>query len=145
MMKYLPLLLLPLFFACKNEQKASDADIAEAPELPAGFSDFYQQFHSDSLYQVAHIVFPLEGLPNNADSATVASKTFRWTPENWLMQKQFDFQVSEYKREIVPLTESIVMERILHKSGQFGMVRRFAIVGGEWHLIYYAGVNRLMQ
>jgi len=147
-MKYLPLLLLVLFLACKNQNQdtASSANTdTEAPALPAGFSEFYQKFHSDSLYQVEHIVFPLEGLPNNADSSTVASKNFHWTPENWRMQHPFDFQVSEYKREIVPLTESIVMERIVHQSGQFGMVRRFAVVGGEWHLIYYAGVNRLMQ
>ncbi len=137
---------MPFLFACKNNPSppATSPD-AEATELPAGFSEFYQQFHNDSLFQIAHIVFPLEGLPNNADSAIVAAKTFRWTPETWRMQRQFDFQVSEYKREIVPLTESIVMERILHQSGDFGMVRRFAIVGGDWHLIYYAGVNRLAK
>jgi hypothetical protein len=144
-MKYLPILLLLAFFACKNEPKAPAGPVAESPELPAGFADFYQKFHGDSLYQIAHITFPLEGLPNNADSAIVAANDFRWTLEDWRMQKQFDFQVSEYKREIVPLTESIVMERILHNSGQFGMVRRFAIVGGDWHLIYYAGVNRLAK
>lgn len=147
-MKYLPLFLLILAFACKNSRPAPATNgnaTAENESLPEGFAEFYQQFHSDSMYQIEHIVFPLEGLPNNADSAIVASKTFRWTPENWRMQKPFDFQVSEYKREIVPLTESIVLERIVHNSGQFGMVRRFAIVGGDWHLIYYAGVNRLVQ
>lgn len=147
-MKYLTVFLLLAFVACKNSQTtpAGTADsTTEADALPEGFAEFYQQFHSDSLFQVEHIVFPLEGLPNNADSATVAAKTFRWTPETWRMQRQVDFQVSEYKREIVPLTESIVMERIVHSNGQFGMVRRFAIVGGDWHLIYYAGVNRLMQ
>ena len=147
-MKYLPLLFLLTFFACKNKQPAPEtlaATDSEASALPEGFSDFYQKFHNDSLFQVEHIVFPLEGLPNNADSATVAAKTFRWMPETWRMQRQFDFQVSEYKREIVPLTETIVMERILHQSGDFGMIRRFAIVGGDWHLIYYAGVNRLAK
>ncbi|MCF8244898.1 MAG: DUF4348 domain-containing protein [Saprospiraceae bacterium] len=147
-MKYLPIFILFVFFACKNtadKPTAASADSTETPELPAGFSDFYQKFHSDSVYQVEHIVWPLEGLPNNADSATVAAKTFRWMPEDWRMQHQFDFQVSEYKREIVPLTETIVMERIIHQSGQFGMIRRFAIIGGDWHLIYYAGVNRLIQ
>lgn len=147
-MKYFPLLFLLVIFACKNQNSTPEAPAtqdAEAPSLPEGFSDFYQKFHSDSLFQVEHIVFPLEGLPNNADSAIVAAKTFRWTPETWRMQRQFDFQVSEYKREIVPLTETIVMERILHQSGEFGMERRFAIIGGEWHLIYYAGVNRLAK
>jgi len=145
-MKYLPLFFLLAFFACKNQNQAPAAagtTDGQTPALPDGFADFYQKFHSDSMFQVEHIVFPLEGLPNNADSTTVADKTFRWTPETWRMQRQFDFQVSEYKREIVPLTETLVMERILHNSGQFGMVRRFAIIGGEWHLIYYAGVNRL--
>lgn len=145
-MKYLPFLLLVLFFACKNDKQSpetsSPMDTETAP-LPEGFSEFYQKFHSDSLYQVEHIVFPLEGLPNNADSATVAAKDFHWMPETWRMQRPFDFQVSEYHREIVPLTPTIVMERITHQSGQFGMVRRFAVVGGEWNLIYYAGVNRI--
>lgn len=147
-MKYLPLFFLVVFFACKNKQTAPEAPLAtnsEAAPLPEGFSDFYQKFHNDSLFQVEHIVFPLEGLPNNADSAIVAAKTFRWTPETWRMQRQVDFQVSEYKRDIVPLTETLVMERILHQSGDYGMVRRFAIVGGDWHLIYYAGVNRLAK
>lgn len=145
-MKYLPFfILLFALFSCKNEAKQPDSPVAETTELPAGFADFYQKFHSDSLFQIAHITFPLEGLPNNADSAIVNDQTFRWTLETWRMQKQFDFQVSEYKREIVPLTETLVMERIVHNSGQFGMLRRFSVVGDEWHLIYYAGVNRLMQ
>ncbi|MBI5916080.1 MAG: hypothetical protein HY842_11955 [Bacteroidetes bacterium] len=142
-MKYTALLFLLCLLACKNDPTEQQA--SGTPELPGGFAEFYQKFHSDSLFQVAHIVFPLEGLPNNADSATVASKDFRWLPETWRMQRQFDFEVSEYQREIVPLTETIVMERIVHSTGEFGMVRRFAIVGGEWHLIYYAGVNRLSK
>ncbi|MBI1228399.1 MAG: hypothetical protein GC192_24405 [Bacteroidetes bacterium] len=147
-MKYLTIFFLLAISACNNnssQTSRSSNPAAENPELPAGFADFYQKFHSDSLYQMEHIVWPLEGLPNNADSAVVAAKNFHWMPEDWRMQHQFDFQVSEYKREIVPLTETIVMERILHQSGQFGMIRRFAIVGGDWNLIYYAGVNRLMQ
>jgi hypothetical protein len=145
-MKYLPILLLLAFTACKQKPEAPAAAAAtEGPALPEGFADFYQQFHSDSMYQVEHIVFPLEGLPDNADSAAVASKTFRWTPETWRMQRPIDFQLSEYRREIVPLTETLVMERILHKSGEFAMERRFHKAGDSWQLIYYAGVNRIAK
>lgn len=140
----LPLFLL--FFACKNEQApSSPAETAGVePELPAGFTEFYQKFHTDSLYQMAHIVFPLEGLPNKADSTVIADNSFRWTEADWRMQHQVDFSMSEFKREIVPLTSSLVVERIYDEQHGFGMLRKFAIVGdGEWHLIYYAGMNRM--
>jgi hypothetical protein len=142
------ILLLLFLSACTNNQQKPAADAAgssQPVQLPEGFADFYQKFHSDSLYQAGHIVFPLEGLPDNADSLTIAGNDYRWLPENWKMQRQFDFEMSEYKREIVPLNENMVLERIVHQSGAFGMVRRFAKVGGEWHLIYYAGMNRLAK
>ena len=145
-MKYI-VLLLPLFlFSCKNSTPAPPAtETATAAPLPEGFADFYQKFHSDSLYQIEHTVFPLEGLPDHADSAAIAGNDFRWQAEDWRMQRQFDFEMSEFKRHIVPVNDMMVVERIVHQSGEFGMVRRFARVGGEWHLIYYAGMNRLAK
>lgn len=148
-MKYITLALVLFLVACGNNQQ--EQETTDTPEttplqkLPAGFADFYQQFHSDSVFQVSHIVFPLEGLPDNADSLTIATNDYRWQPENWRMQRQFDFEMSEFKREILPLNENMVLERIVHQNGEFGMVRRFAIVGGEWHLIYYAGMNKLAK
>lgn len=145
-MKYTALLLLLLLYACQNKQRSPANETEAAPAgLPEGFAAFYQKFHSDSLFQVDHIVFPLEGLPDHADSTMIASGSFRWMPEDWQMQRQFDFEMSEFKRDIHALNEWVVQERIVHQSGEFGMVRRFAVVGGEWHLIYYAGLNRLAK
>jgi len=31
--------------------------------LPDDFKKFYEKFHTDSSYQMKHIIFPLEGIP----------------------------------------------------------------------------------
>jgi hypothetical protein len=147
-MKYAFAALLFMFLSCKNASNPPQTTVAPTPEplvgeLPADFSEFYQLFHSDSLFQVEHTVFPLQGLPDNADSATVAAGNFYWTPENWIMQRSMDFEMSEFKRELIPVNEMMVVEHILNPKEGYGMVRRFHKMSGEWHLIYYAGMNRL--
>jgi hypothetical protein len=147
-MKSSLLLFIVLFWSCKNSSPETAAKqetpaTTDVASLPPGFSEFYQRFHGDSLYQMEHIIFPLEGLPPDADSLSIAGGSFRWQQEDWVMHRQVDFQMSDFNRELIPVNELMVLERIVHKNGQFGMVRRFALVAGEWHLIYYAGLNRL--
>ena len=144
-MKYLLPLALLLFFACRNQPSENTGTTSAETELPEGFSAFYQQFHLDSAFQMDHIIFPLEGIPDNADLETIESGTYRWQKENWSLMRPVDYQMSEYRRDFIPLTKDMVMERVTHKSGEFGMIRRFAVISGEWHLIYYAGVNRLAK
>jgi len=145
-MKYFVFLALVLFIACKNKQQPSPPPApGAASELPEGFAEFYQQFHNDSVFQMAHIVFPLQGLPGDADSLTIARDDYHWPAESWKMMHSFDFQMSDFRRELYTVNENMVVERIIHKSGELGMVRRFAKVAGEWHLIYYTGLNRLAK
>ena len=40
-------------------------DEATASRLPEDFVAFYERFLQDSLYQMEHINFPLEGIPDN--------------------------------------------------------------------------------
>ncbi|GIV31628.1 MAG: hypothetical protein KatS3mg029_0979 [Saprospiraceae bacterium] len=145
-MKYLFLALFGLLlFGCGTKTENADIEQATEMELPEDFKAFYQRFHSDSLYQMEHIVFPLEGLPDKADGATIAADTFRWTPENWRFQRAVDFEVSDFTRHIIPINDVMVREYIVHKTGEFGMERRFAKMGNEWYLIYYAGLNRFAK
>lgn len=146
-MKYILLFAFALFISCKNNQPENPGTYTGTREepLPEGFAEFYQHFHSDSVYQVEHIVFPLAGLPDQADSALVSGGRFYWQAENWKMQKAIDFELSEYERQLLPLNKMLVEEHIVHKSGQFGMVRRFAKMGDGWNLIYYAGMNRVAE
>ena len=51
-------LFLAVFAACRNPSAAPVAAVStsgEGQELPAGFLDFYEKFHTDSSYQMAHI------------------------------------------------------------------------------------------
>lgn len=132
-----------LFFSCGQEQREAPANTTtDLAKLPDDFKQFYQKFHSDSIYQMEHIVFPLEGLPDKADASIIASGNFKWQKEDWRMQRAVDFDLSDFTRKIVPVNEVMVVEYIVHKNGQFGMERRFAKLGDEWNLIYYAGLNR---
>jgi len=124
---------IAIFGACRSESQQ---------ELRK-FDAFYQRFMSDSLFQMEHIIFPLEGLPDNADSATISSNTFRWERDNWVMHRRFDPQNSGFILEFIPFGDNLMVEKIVHRTGEYGMIRRFAKLDNEWNLIYYAGLNRM--
>ncbi len=110
----------------------------------ADFDNFYSEFHSDSAYQMAHILFPLEGIPPSADSLTFAAGNFRWQQDDWRIHKPFDSMEGEFIRDLRQLSEGLILEQIKHNSGQYGMQRRFARFDDGWYLIYYAAMNKLV-
>lgn len=114
----------------------------ETSELKS-FETFYELFHGDEAYQLEHVTFPLEGLPSNADAETIAAGDFIWEAEDWVTQRPFNYDSGEFKRELVTLGNDLVVEKIVHQDGAYGTIRRFAKLGGEWYLIYYAGLNRI--
>jgi len=115
----------------------------ETATIPDDFEDFYNQFHSDSAYQIAHILFPLEGIPPTADSLTLAQGSYRWQQSDWTIHRPFDAMNGEFIRELRRISDEMVVEQIRHNSGQYGMQRRFARFTDGWYLIYYAGMNKL--
>ncbi len=146
-MKYMLVLLLGVSLLWSCGQKAAESEAAEiAAELPdgkyGGFPEFYERFMTDSIFQMEHITFPLQGLPSDAKSNDFANNEFRWQKEDWVMHQAFDPEKSGFKVEFIPISPSVIQERITHHTGQYGMMRRFAKLGDEWFLIYYAGLNR---
>lgn len=132
------LIIVFLFHSCSK----NSGDEASAMKE---FEEFYQNFQIDEAYQLEHINFPLEGLPANADAETIATQDFQWQAEDWVMQRPFDFSDGKFKRELVTFGDDLVVEKIVHQNGKFGTIRRFAKLGGEWYLIYYAGLNRIQS
>ena len=126
--------------ACKSK---IDTNTAEMKPLPADFRDFYEKFHTDSLYQISHIAFPLKGLPVNVDSAMIARDTFRFLLSDWIMHRPVDFDKGEFIQIVTPMADVMVTERIIKSDNTFGIERRFAkLSNNEWSLIYYVAPNR---
>ncbi|MCB9036507.1 MAG: hypothetical protein H6557_07810 [Lewinellaceae bacterium] len=132
-----------LAFSCRNQDNTAPEE-----QLPAeyrSFVEFYERFHQDSAYQMEHIIFPLEGLPREADSTLLAQGAFHWQKGDWRMQRGFNLQSSSYEQQLIPVNEDLIIEKITHKAGDLGMQRRFARFGEDWYLIYYADLNRIRK
>ena len=110
-----------------------------------GFVNFYERFHQDSAFQMAHILFPLQGLPAAGDTTSAPGQPFFWQEENWKMQGPFDADRSEFTRTIKPYGPDIMVEEIVHRNGEIGMMRRWARLDSTWYLVYYAGLNALSR
>jgi len=124
------------FASCKKTQNPGS-------EIPTGFSEFYEKFHEDSLYQLAHIRFPLEGMPTVNDNSI--PQDFHWEANKWEMHKPFKDDGTDFKRELNVVDSTIVIETIRMRSNEYGMERRFAKFGNDWQLIYYASMNKLVK
>jgi hypothetical protein len=139
-MKYFlnSLILALLLLSCKRQEPALKKE--EVAGLPPDFVTFYEKFHSDSLYQMAHISFPLEGYPSAPDSATLANK-FHWTADKWMMHRTFPDSL--YNRKFDMPMQSVVTEWIMQKNVPYGTYRRFLKRGDSWSLIFYSDMNRI--
>lgn len=130
------------FTACKNQQnvESNEAALAEKNAMynSPEFLEFYDRFGKDSVFQMDHITFPLEGERRLEDSTDVVSPDFRWQREDWILHKPYDDMNETFLRSWADIAGAIVVERIADNSGQYTMERRFAkLSNGEWHLIYY--------
>ena len=102
--------------------------------LPADFDAFYERFHADSAYQMAHVTWPLDG--NIVTNAAGVSRDEQWVPADWRLHRPVDLGDS-YVREVSNDEDELVTERIKTREGKYILERRFAKLGGDWYLIWY--------
>jgi hypothetical protein len=131
----IPLLLLILiaFSQCKP---APEKKVDILP-LPEDFEVFFDHFHKDSLFQIEHITFPLEGVKKVNDGPGNILVPVHWQQDEWVLHKafnDFDGSFTRTYRQVGP----VIIEYITDQNDFFSMERRFAKIDGEWHLIYYA-------
>lgn len=128
-----------LFICLFGCQAPEGEQIEENPD--DGFETFYIRFHQDSLYQLEHIQFPLQGVSSNP---TDHHSAFRWERSDWVIHKRFNEAESGFRSEFTQLGDDFIIERIVDRKGLYGMERRFSRLGGEdWYLIYYAALHPL--
>ena len=120
------------FFSCKNRSSEHANTPAQAEQtsstagnLPESFNSFYEKFHRDSLFQVAHVIWPLKGEKSiNTDSSTTEVREYSWTPETWIMHHPIDYTNDDYVREVSMLADFMVIEIIKTRMYGYGIERR---------------------
>jgi len=130
--------------ADNTEQVIAQEEESAPVGLPPGFRKFYENFHRDSVFQLNHIRFPLEGIPEK-ESEDMDVSGFYWEKENWKTHRPFNPMDGSFIRDFHPLGENIVIENIRHTEANYGMQRRFSRDGDKWNLIYYAAMNKLVE
>lgn len=137
-------------FSCKNSPtRPVDSQVqaitgqTQFEQLPESFKAFYIKFHEDSLFQMEHIVFPLEGLPDHADPEDVQVNPFYYTIDQWILHKLFDPKSNTIV--YLELGGIIIEERITEKKYGLTIIRRFANSSSGWRLIYYGGLNKYVS
>ena len=146
---------LPLFavicFACNRQPQQTGNTPSQADQtgtlpasetLPSGFLTFYEKFHADSLYQMSHINWPLQGDKSvPVDSTTLQLQEVYWEARNWRMHRA-NFDLNDYRIERQTIGDIMVVERVMAKAVNYGIERRFAKQpDGEWALIFYSDMR----
>jgi hypothetical protein len=129
-------LIFLAFSACKNKEATHSASSNVPVYQTEEFMAFYDKFSTDSIYQLDHTVFPLEGVKAQTDSLDTPDPAFRWQRESWTLHKPYDDMDGTFSREMLDLS-GLVIERISDQSGKYTMERRFGKLSAGWHLIYY--------
>lgn len=106
--------------------------------LSTDFHAFYDRFHTDSLFQMSRVVFPLSGVVQEGDTVlTLVEK--QWLQEDWKIHKPFDNYGGTFERTFSNMG-GIISESIVGNGGMFSLEKRYSKLAGEWHLIYYQGL-----
>ncbi len=135
------LILVLVVFGCKDQntnpvtQEEPSTSLSGIPD----FDKFYYRFHADSAFQLAHVSFPLEGMPSHYGDKEIDIETYRWQKEDWTHHNLITSK--EFESSFQVLDETLITEFIIHEKGTMGMKRRFSKSDDGWFLIYYAGMN----
>jgi hypothetical protein len=144
LIKYLALLvaLVCVFYFFKKIQvKPTVDEVAVVPEdnkalsLPEDFHDFYNKYHTDSTFQMSRTIFPLKGIAKSSDTSKIAENIL-WQKDEWRLHKPFDNQGGTFERTFTNIN-GLITETISANGGLFTLEKRYAKLGGDWHLIYY--------
>jgi len=131
-----------LFSNCQNTPQAVQ-QTKSAGDLPKDFLQFYQKFHTDSAYQMAHIEWPLKGEKSSAveEDGPLTTQLHEWEPETWKIMHLPDTSMSTLKRDYEMVGQVLIIERMSYPMVGFGYERQFYKEDDDnWRLIYYAEV-----
>jgi hypothetical protein len=91
---------------------------------------------------MAHITFPLEGMPNSrGDADTIPIQRFYWQRADWIIHNPFKDPSNQFEHWYEVFDDKLIEHWIHMKGTNLFLQRRFARLDEEWYLIYYAGMR----
>jgi hypothetical protein len=100
------------------------------------FDEFYHKFHTDSVFQMSRIRFPLEGKMIDGQDEIA------WTKENWIVMrtKIYDIDHNQYKTSFKK-TETTFFQKFWLENSGLSADYRFELIGKKWYLVYALDQN----
>lgn len=95
------------------------------------FETFYNRFHTDSVFQINRVQFPLKGKQINTNGS------FDWRKEQWLMikAKASEIDRSTYNIKITKKEDSY-FEGVYCKGCAFSFEMEYKLINRKWYLVY---------
>ena len=143
------ILLSALFICIQCDLKIKKPDTAivrshsevidlNSDRLPKDFGLFYDRFHTDDDFQMAHITWPLSGNVIENDNNTIESSS-NWTKEDWTPHRKMP---SDGAYDLIYSTPNsdYIQEIIMNRQVGHGILRRWRKINDQWFLTYYSGM-----
>lgn len=108
------------------------------------FDQFYYKYHSDTLFQLRHTKFPVQGRMIHNEDFDTKTPIVRHR-DGWMIHTLDGFNDDEFVRTLTPVGDDLVVEEIIQLQTNFKIVRRWEKVEGKWFLIYYATYDPQVQ
>lgn len=145
---FLVFVISVVLFSCGQGDAEKGVMKAKAVDKPSDdFMAFYHQFLSDSVFQMQHIAWPLQGVTDTDPDANgnVKKVLTEWDSTNWVIHHLVNFDDNaEFTRQFEVMGDEVVIEYIRTRAMNYGMERRFTRNdAGEWELIYYADMQEM--
>jgi len=115
-----------------------ESNAVSSMDLPPDFGSFYDRFHTDSNYQIDHIMWPLPGKVIENEQGELQSTT-NWTQEEWTIHQKMPSN-GAYDLNYTTTGPDYVQEIIINRTSGHGLIRRWRKINGDWILSYYSGL-----
>lgn len=116
--------------AAKPELKKPEESKSKAPMVYERFDSFSKKFHSDSLFQIKRVKFPINGYSVDPEGNEAS-----WDKSTWLMHRMPIQNIDTTTFKVV-ITEQpgVRVEEVFIEGSGFRTRRVFTQIKGKWYL-----------
>jgi len=127
------LILVAVLISLTNCKSVRNTSLKESEKKSSveNFDEFYGRFHTDSIFQMSRIKFPLKGIKVDWEGEK------KWSVKNWITLKTqiYDIDTMQFKTEYLKTDHSFMQKFWIEDSG-YSSEYRFHVINKKWYLVY---------